>query len=403
MEKSENDTIEKEKVIQTNMLQWPEEAKKMLRDSFIQFAESLPNCLDENDYDLDTPIDKMLKDIYSVSYKTFVAKWYVFSLESFNMLISLDEEGKYGNLFFKGAATCYFQMQQFEKAVEYYTLATEINQEDPMPFYHMAQYYIWSEQYSKAICALESIITLSKMKPCYLEIVNMSKLRLNELRKQQDISVTKNNLFAIYNKFKIDAYDMKEDIRILNDTLEYLIQTYMFEFSEGDQEIVRISCTKYYIEKSITEITKAHENGCNTENIKLENDLYAKAYNFYKSGDFNKSRDVFQILRPLNIFDIRFAKGTAASYHMLGNYKMAICGYECATQIDREDPLLYWYLCECYEKNQQQLEAAYALQSVIERANKNPCYLEIGDKAKLKLKEMRKNYPASITKDDLAA
>jgi type III secretion system low calcium response chaperone LcrH/SycD len=76
--------------------------------------------------------------------------------------------------------------------------------------------------------------------------------------------------------------------------------------------------------------------------------LYAFAYGFYESGNFEKAMHFFRFLTLIDISNRRHWMGLGAAYQMLKQYERALQCYGQAALLDEKDPYAHWYAAECF-------------------------------------------------------
>lgn len=102
--------------------------------------------------------------------------------------------------------------------------------------------------------------------------------------------------------------------------------------------------------------------------------LYVNGYNYYKTGHYKEARRIFYALLSLDPGDFRYVYGVAACYHMLKNYDMAIFMYVVSLLAEKDTPLVYYHLSDCYLKQGSKRLAAANLKLCFLACGNNPYY-----------------------------
>jgi type III secretion system low calcium response chaperone LcrH/SycD len=91
--------------------------------------------------------------------------------------------------------------------------------------------------------------------------------------------------------------------------------------------------------------------------------LYAFAYGFYQSGNYEKGMHFFRFLTLVDIENRRNWMGLGASYHMLKQYERALQCYGQAALLDPNEPYAHWHAAECFMAINNLEQAKQALNS----------------------------------------
>lgn len=127
--------------------------------------------------------------------------------------------------------------------------------------------------------------------------------------------------------------------------------------------------------------------------------IYSEGYRYYKTGFFNKSQQLFEVLIFLNPSDPKFVLGEAASLQMGKQYEAAIQTYHILSRMMPDSPLPYFYIYECSMQLNAYEDAREALNQVIARAETDPRYFsQMGEKAKMMLEGHNILYPKEDSK-----
>ena len=124
----------------------------------------------------------------------------------------------------------------------------------------------------------------------------------------------------------------------------------------------------------------------------LVEQMYTYAESLYSTGNYKKALDTFIFLKQLDPSDQRFWMGVAASFHKMKNYDMAIVYYFSLVNLDREDPLPYYYLSDCFESQGNEIGACMVLNGFINRAKNNTKYSAMVERAKATLEKLEKTF-----------
>lgn len=117
--------------------------------------------------------------------------------------------------------------------------------------------------------------------------------------------------------------------------------------------------------------------------------LYSQAHRLYSLQKFEHSGKLFQVLYLLYPNDPRYALGIAASFQKAKDYEKAIGWYLTLSIIDEESPLPFYYISDCFLK-QDFLEATVEyLRQTVERCGENPNYLALKTKATLMMDPLK--------------
>jgi type III secretion system low calcium response chaperone LcrH/SycD len=122
----------------------------------------------------------------------------------------------------------------------------------------------------------------------------------------------------------------------------------------------------------------------------LVEQMYTYAESLYSTGNYKKALDTFIFLKQLDPTDQRFWMGVAASFHRMKNYDMAIVYYFSLLNLDREDPLPYYYLSDCFESQGNEIGACMVLNGFINRAKNNAKYSAMVARAQATLEKVEK-------------
>lgn len=136
------------------------------------------------------------------------------------------------------------------------------------------------------------------------------------------------------------------------------------------------------------------------EALKISNEImesvYNYAYNLFKAGKYSQAVKFFEVLRRLNLADVRYSFATAACYQYMGNYTNAAANYVICKEIDELNPIPCFHLYDCYMKLHKPVAAAEALAEVIGKSNQNPQYSQLKERALLEIETLKENLKTYI-------
>lgn len=110
---------------------------------------------------------------------------------------------------------------------------------------------------------------------------------------------------------------------------------------------------------------------------------YNHAHNLYKAGKYVQALKIFEMLRKLNLADVRLSFAIAACYHYMGEYENAAANYVICKEIDTFNPVPCFHLYDCYMKLGKPVAAADLLAEVIAKSELDPQYSELKERALL--------------------
>ena len=113
----------------------------------------------------------------------------------------------------------------------------------------------------------------------------------------------------------------------------------------------------------------------------LMEQLYKAAYEVFQEGRYKDAQDGFLFLTTLNPYVYAYWLGLAMSYQLMEEYEQAILAYECASSVESETPLPYYYLAGCHLYLNEYDEAQESLDLLKEKCRNRPEYKELMEKA----------------------
>lgn len=127
------------------------------------------------------PSDQMLEKYYDRGFQLYKAGRYKAALSYFRILTNIKHtHPKY----LMAAGACHHMMKEYSTAMEYYTLAAMIDEENPIPQYHIAGCMIKIEQPIGALVALTMGIERCSKSPRYNAIGDRMKMMAARLDKE---------------------------------------------------------------------------------------------------------------------------------------------------------------------------------------------------------------------------
>lgn len=130
-------------------------------------------------------------------------------------------------------------------------------------------------------------------------------------------------------------------------------------------------------------------------NDRLLEYLYHFATKFYTNGQYKQGVNLFQVLFTLDPTQARFYTGLGCCQMQLKEHQEAISAFLMASELDRVDPLPFFYMSECLLTLNAPIEAAIALQSVISRCGDNPLFEILKNKATLMIETLKPVLPVN--------
>lgn len=107
-------------------------------------------------------------------------------------------------------------------------------------------------------------------------------------------------------------------------------------------------------------------------NQQVFENIYNMAYQMYNTGRYQQSLQLFRLLVTLDISELKYLMGVAASLHMLKDYKGASELYFILATLNPHDPVPYYHAADCYLQLGMPDVAAAAMKSCIDECAMNP-------------------------------
>lgn len=124
-----------------------------------------------------------------------------------------------------------------------------------------------------------------------------------------------------------------------------------------------------------------------SETLEINSDamehLYTQAYNLFSAHKYTDAAKLFQVLYILNPQDSRYSLGLGATYQMAKDYVNAIGWYLVLAIVDEETPLAFYYISDCYLKQDQPTLSIAFLKKTMERCGSNTSYQSLKMRAEL--------------------
>lgn len=117
--------------------------------------------------------------------------------------------------------------------------------------------------------------------------------------------------------------------------------------------------------------------------------LYAQAYNFYQTGRYKDSLQIFRLLIMLNPSEAKYVLGLGACMHMMKEYKDAIDSYTLCSVLDSETPIGYYHMSDCFLALKDSYSAIVALDMAIKRAGGKPEFQTLKDRAMMTMQNLQ--------------
>lgn len=124
--------------------------------------------------------DEAAEGIYGQAYLLYNTGRYKDAGELFRLLIMMNAtESKY----LIGLAACYHMMKEYQSAGSTYNLASIIDPDNPVPFFHASDCYLQLGDTVSAASMLEMAIKRAGAKPQFATLKQRAEITLNTIRK----------------------------------------------------------------------------------------------------------------------------------------------------------------------------------------------------------------------------
>lgn len=125
--------------------------------------------------------DESAEGIYGQAYLLYNTGRYRDAAEVFRLLIMLNStEPKY----LIGLAACHHMQKDYQAAGSTYNLASIIDPDNPIPFFHASDCYLQLGDKASAAAMLEMAVTRAKGKPQYATLKQRAEITLDTLKKE---------------------------------------------------------------------------------------------------------------------------------------------------------------------------------------------------------------------------
>ena len=125
--------------------------------------------------------DESAEGIYGQAYLLYNTGRYKDAGEIFRLLIMMNStESKY----LIGLAACYHMMKEYQSAGSTYNLASIVDPENPIPFFHASDCYLQLGDKVSAASMLEMAVKRSGAKPQFATLKQRAEITLNSIKKE---------------------------------------------------------------------------------------------------------------------------------------------------------------------------------------------------------------------------
>lgn len=124
-------------------------------------------------------------------------------------------------------------------------------------------------------------------------------------------------------------------------------------------------------------------------NRKRAKDLYTKGKQLYESGKYKEAQVLFSSLVLLDPTSPHHFYALGSSSFALNDLSLAIESFLKAASMNAVDPMPYFFVSACYEKNGDLYSAMISLQAALKRSENQPKYQEIKHRAQMALDRLK--------------
>lgn len=124
--------------------------------------------------------------------------------------------------------------------------------------------------------------------------------------------------------------------------------------------------------------------------------IYQQGYLAFQSGKYKDALAIFSFLRTLDLESYRYSFAIGACYQYLKDYSNAIANYILASQFDFTNPTPYFYMYDCFMKQDNIFSALRSIVSVLVLTKNRSDYMDLRAKALIEyqgLQEKIKQHP----------
>lgn len=122
--------------------------------------------------------------------------------------------------------------------------------------------------------------------------------------------------------------------------------------------------------------------------------IYSYGYRLFNLGNYKKARDVFLALQVLVPDDPRFSLALGSSYHRLKEYLEALRFYYMCGNQDKDNPMPFFYMYDCFMQGKFLGDAEICLQTVIARCGNRKFFAALKRRCQLTLDTLHKQMAA---------
>lgn len=126
--------------------------------------------------------------------------------------------------------------------------------------------------------------------------------------------------------------------------------------------------------------------------------LYSQGHRLYSTRKYERAAKLFQALAFLDPKDFRYMLGVAASFQLGKEYEKAIGWYLALSILDTSSPLPFYYISDCFLKQNEYLASLDFLKKTVERCGDVALYKNLKAKATMMMEPLEEE----IAKLDLA-
>jgi type III secretion system low calcium response chaperone LcrH/SycD len=122
----------------------------------------------------------MIEGVYGQAYRLYNTGKYNDAVHIFRYLIMLDAtEPKY----LMGLAACFHMLKEYDNATELYSLCSNLDPRNPIPYYHSTDCYMQMKDYRSALIAANAAIERAQKMEQYATIANRLKQTQETLKR----------------------------------------------------------------------------------------------------------------------------------------------------------------------------------------------------------------------------
>ncbi|MEX1012461.1 MAG: SycD/LcrH family type III secretion system chaperone [Waddliaceae bacterium] len=100
--------------------------------------------------------------------------------------------------------------------------------------------------------------------------------------------------------------------------------------------------------------------------------IYGNGYQLFKSGHFDKAKEIFQLLMMLNPSDPKYCMGLATCARQQKDFDGSIQYFFQTALLDRDNPYPFYFAAECFVEKKDYASGIFALKLAEERVKNNP-------------------------------